>query len=82
MSKYKGQRRTATGLMHAIAICLDCGWECHTRNAQGLAAQHTDRTGHYVTVESHLTIAYYVGDRETAFERASEAFIERDKENP
>ncbi len=28
--------------------CLDCGWTAYSQNAQGLAAQHHDQTGHSV----------------------------------
>jgi hypothetical protein len=47
-----------TTLPHYAAYCEVCGWECTAKNAQGLAAQHHDRTGHKVTVEVCRTIVY------------------------
>ncbi len=43
-----------------IAQCREpgCGWEGYERNAQGLAAQHHDRTGHVVRVERSYAIIY------------------------
>ena len=40
------------------AECLTCGWTCTAKNAQGLAAQHHDRTQHRVTVEINQNITY------------------------
>lgn len=35
-------------VIHAYARCEDCGKEFDARNAQGLAAQHHNKTGHSV----------------------------------
>jgi hypothetical protein len=51
---------------HFIAECRgserdgrSCSWGPHyTRNAQGLAAQHHDKTGHTVRVEIERTVYY------------------------
>ena len=40
------------------AICDDCGWECFAKNALGIAAQHHDRTGHTVIVETQGSVTY------------------------
>lgn len=43
------------------AGCFDCfGSDAHwfSANAQGLAAQHHDRTGHVTWVEVHMTVYY------------------------
>ena len=39
------------GLVHALASCLDCGWQATTLNAQGLGAKHHYKTGHQVMTE-------------------------------
>lgn len=45
-----------------IAQCQDCPWTNYNRGAQGLSAQHHDRTGHVVCVEVSRAI-YYGEDR-------------------
>jgi hypothetical protein len=46
-------------LVEIVAECDDCGWSCEERNAQGLASQHAERTGHLVqvTVTRHYEYA-------------------------
>lgn len=41
-----------------IVECQGCQFEQFGRNALGLAAQHHDRTGHVVRVETSLAIYY------------------------
>lgn len=42
-----------------IAQCEDgCGFEQYARNAQALAAQHHDKTGHKVRVEVSYAVIY------------------------
>lgn len=43
------KRETWTWRNDFMAECTDCDWSLyHAKNAQGLAAQHHDRTGHRV----------------------------------
>lgn len=53
-------RRTSTS-RDCRGGCFTCwGSDAHwlTPNAQGLAAQHHDRTGHETWAETHLTVRY------------------------
>lgn len=55
------RRRTSAGVSSVTAGCFDCyGNEGHwfSKNAQALAARHTDATGHKTWVDSILTITY------------------------
>lgn len=40
------------GLVHADALCrvAECNWHVIAPNATGLAAQHTNKTGHEVSI--------------------------------
>lgn len=38
--------------------CQDCGWEYNGINGVGLAAQHCDRHGHTVHVDSYGSITF------------------------
>ena len=40
------------------AQCGECDWHASTRNALGLAAQHHDRTGHFVRIEMYRVVFY------------------------
>jgi len=40
-------------LMDAQATCVDCGWHTEGRNSMGNAAQHHQKTGHYVQCEMY-----------------------------
>ena len=51
-------RPTKSGMLDANAYCCDCDWEAGTRNAQGIAAQHHDRTGHDVHVNITNVVLY------------------------
>jgi hypothetical protein len=53
-------------LIEIIASCDDCDWECETRNAQGLASQHAEKTGHLVVVTVTRHYEYARWDRWTA----------------
>lgn len=50
-------RQTATTTA-VRAACLRCHWTATEANAQGIAAQHHDRTGHPVNVELTRIITY------------------------
>lgn len=52
------RRPTSTGIAGIIAACRDCEWRGYRNNAVGLAAQHSDRTGHEVRVEVCRFIYY------------------------
>lgn len=39
------------GIVHVQAECSDCDFRQSAKNAQGLAVQHANRTGHEVFVE-------------------------------
>lgn len=52
-------RCTYTGILGVTAECHDCGWVAESKNALGLAAQHSDRHGHYVSVEQTLGVSYF-----------------------
>lgn len=45
------------------AWCDDCGKSWHSKNAQGVAAQHTDKHGHITHVEIAQSVSYYPRDR-------------------
>jgi hypothetical protein len=68
-----------TDLVEILASCDDCGWECESRNAQGLASQHAEKNGHMVTVVATRTHIYATHGRYgmTGTE-AKERFSERD----
>lgn len=51
-------RRTHTGLADIFAECQTCRWQCRAKNALGLAAQHADRTGHWVIIDQVIVVAY------------------------
>ena len=38
-------------LIEAEAWCTDCDWTTEARNAMGNAAQHHQKTGHYVQMQ-------------------------------
>lgn len=40
------------GLVHAQAFCYECKWKVGTRNALGLAAIHSKKTGHKTYAET------------------------------
>jgi len=40
------------------ARCDGCDWTLYSKNALGVAAQHHDRTGHSVHVESAGCVSY------------------------
>ncbi len=44
--------RVEGGLVHVLAYCSVCEWNAGTKNGMGLAAQHTNRTGHETKVET------------------------------
>lgn len=50
--------RNTWGWIHYDARCRECGFEVSGKNALGLAAQHHDRTGHSIDVESIGNISY------------------------
>lgn len=50
-------RRTSTWWQYE-AWCWECGFHTHGKNALGLAAQHHDRTGHYITIDVSGSISY------------------------
>lgn len=52
------RRRTAVTKPDIQAECLDCGFRQYGVNGQGLAAQHADRTGHWVRVEVSRAVNY------------------------
>lgn len=53
-----GSRARISGIVEASAECYECNWRCEARNAVGLAAQHTDRTGHVCASQQTLVTTY------------------------
>lgn len=51
-------RNTYTGVIAAMAECHDCGWQSEARNAMGNGNQHARRTGHHVTCEQVVSVAW------------------------
>lgn len=51
---------TFTGITHLFMECRDCGWQTGERNGLGLANQHARRTGHHVSGDQCITVAYNV----------------------
>lgn len=51
-------RETHVTKPYLEAECQDCDWSAFRANAQGLAAQHHDRTGHSVRVEITRAVWY------------------------
>jgi hypothetical protein len=47
-----------SGLLAVTAGCHTCGKTWETRNALGVAAQHTNRTGHYVWAEQTIATTW------------------------
>lgn len=47
-----------SGLLGITAECQTCGWSSEARNAMGNAARHAQATGHFVTVEQTISVAY------------------------
>ena len=47
-----------SGLGDARANCVDCGWQCLSRNAVGAGKVHHNRTGHTVQCESYVLMTY------------------------
>lgn len=45
-------------VLSAKAECQQCHWRADAKNAQALAAQHHDRSGHRVRVETTTRIDY------------------------
>ena len=64
MGKYKSQRRKKSGLIHYDGHCQDCDMEFSSANAVGLAARHTDATGHHTYVETGHYYSFFVVDEE------------------
>ncbi|MBF6618807.1 MAG: hypothetical protein ITG02_01070 [Patulibacter sp.] len=52
------RRLTASSLDSVEAQCQGCTWTARSRNAQGIAAQHHDRTGHPVRVVTTRAVTY------------------------
>ena len=51
-----------TSTIHDIsARCQDCDWDCHTNNAQAVAARHAEAHGHHVSVMVTKSFEYYGG---------------------
>jgi hypothetical protein len=76
------RRVTYSGLLDVHAECQDCGWTALTRNALGLAAQHSDRHGHFVRIEQTTGVSYGPADhpeilRRETIQAEREAGIER-----
>ena len=47
-----------SGLLGVFTECQDCGWTSEARNAMGNGARHAKSTGHHVTVEQTIAVAY------------------------
>lgn len=62
-------------LHSARATCLRCTWTATANNAQGLAAQHENRTNHPIEV----VLTYRSGDTRTTRRRASDPALPFDK---
>jgi hypothetical protein len=62
MSKTESRKiKKAFGVVHVIAECQDCNWECQNyKNGQALAAKHAKHHKHKVIVEVGLD-GYYDG---------------------
>ena len=58
--KYKHRRTSRGGLVHVYGYCLECDFHVGSKNGVGLAAQHTDRTGHKTCVETGYAISFSV----------------------
>ena len=61
-TNYKSQRKSKGGLIHIYGQCEVCGMTFDAKNGVGLAAQHTDRTGHQTRVETGYSVSFYVGE--------------------
>lgn len=57
---YKSLRKTRAGLVHVFGYCENCDWQVGSKNGVGLAAQHTDRTGHTTRVETGYAITFHI----------------------
>lgn len=53
-----------------VAECQGCAWQDDARGALGRAAQHHDRTGHVVRIETTTVITY--GDPDSAARAAGQ----------
>jgi hypothetical protein len=51
-------RETDTFVVHVEAECSDCDWRDERPGALGRAAQHHDRTGHYVSTQQIIRVSY------------------------
>lgn len=51
-------RRTSTGKAPDVVNCRGCDWHYEGMNGLGLAAQHHDRTGHTVDVDTFGFVTY------------------------
>lgn len=51
-------RPTQTGVLGQTAHCYGCGWTGEGRGTLGRAAQHYDRTGHEIHVETTTVVIY------------------------
>ena len=56
---FRAQRRHK-GFRDVRAECQVCGEVWDSRNAQGVAARHTDATGHEVSVDISQHVTYFV----------------------
>ena len=51
--------KKSSGVVHAIATCVDCGWiSSNYKNAQAVGAKHAKHYGHLVEVEVGIVSVY------------------------
>ena len=61
--------RVSIRVVNGTADCQSCSWATSGRNAGGNAAQHAQKTGHDVTVETVLVAGPRAGEREREADR-------------
>jgi tryptophanase len=56
--KKKSDRVKRHSPAYMQARCTVCDWECSSKNALGVAAQHCDKHGHEVFVDIERTVGF------------------------
>lgn len=53
----------SSGMVHHMAQCHECDFSVGAKNCIGLASQHAEKTGHYVTAETGHSYAWNSGEK-------------------
>lgn len=74
-SRSRDDTVTFSGIVHIIACCGDCQWECQNyKNGLAQSKIHHNRTGHTVSVEIGTSVLYTLKNSKYMRENHPEKF--------